>query len=147
MSGMRRILVHWNHEPFHSEIDAILEKLLIRHTRPSVAVIRQIEMSDGAVLGQHHKANDTTRATIPFDCLLQGAPHKVNALLLRHLFPPVGIGITVDVGRSRTTDGERLLVKGSSQRYRVHLTTVSCVPTSENDTRTRIMSVRRDGLG
>lgn len=93
-------------KPFHSEFDAILENLLIRHTRPSVAVVGQIEMSHGALFGEHHKTNDTTGATVPFDCLLQSAPHKVDTLLLRHLLPPVGVGITVDVGRPRTTDGE-----------------------------------------
>ena len=122
-------------KPFHS-IDAILEHLLIRHARPSVAVVRQIKMSHSTILGQDHKANDTARATIPLDRLLQSTPHKVDTFLLCHLFPPVGIGITVDVGRARTTDSERLLVKGSSQRYREHLTTVSWVPSGENDTRT-----------
>lgn len=93
-------------KPFHSEIDAILENLLIRHTRSSVAVVRQIEMSHGAIFGQHYETNDTTGAAVPFDCLLQSVPHEIDALLLRHLFPPVGISISVDVGRPRTTDGE-----------------------------------------
>lgn len=129
--------------PFHS-IDAILEHLLIRHARPGVAVVREVKMSHGTILGQNHQTNNTTRATIPLDRLLQSTPHKVNTLLFRHLFPPVGIGITVDVGRARTTNSERLLVKGSSQRYRVHLTTVSWVPSGENDTRTRKSIISMD---
>src|SRR4051812_19408102 len=56
-------------KPFHS-IDAILGLLLIRHARPSVAVVRQVKMSDGAGLGQDHETNDTTRAAVPLDGLL-----------------------------------------------------------------------------
>ena len=93
-------------KPFHLEIDAILEHLLIRHSRPGVAVVWQVEMSHGTGLGQDHQTNDTTGAAVPFDCLLQSVPHEIDALLLRHLFPPVGISISVDVGRPRTTDGE-----------------------------------------
>jgi hypothetical protein len=56
-------------KPFHS-IDAILGLLLIRHARPSVAVVRQVKMSDGAGLGQDDETNDTTRAAVPLDGLL-----------------------------------------------------------------------------
>lgn len=85
-------------KPFHLEMDAILEHLLIRHSRPGVAVVWQVEMSHGTGLGQDHETNDTTGAAVPLNRLLQSTPHEINALCLRHLFPPVGIGITVDVG-------------------------------------------------
>ena len=101
-------------KPFHLVIDAILERLLIRHSRPSVAVVRQVEVSHGTGLGQDHETNDTTGATVPLNCLLQSTPHEIDAFFLCHLFLPVGIGITVDVGRARTADSKRLLVKGSS---------------------------------
>lgn len=85
-------------KPFHLEVDAILEHLLIRHSWPGVAVVWQVEMSHGTGLGQDHETNDTTGAAVPLNRLLQSTPHKINAFFLCHLFPPVGIGITVDVG-------------------------------------------------
>lgn len=67
-------------------------------------------MPHGALSCQDHDPNDTARASIPLDRLLQRTPHKADALFFCHLFPPIGVGETVDVGRPRAPDGERLLV-------------------------------------
>lgn len=90
--------------------DANSTHALMCHPGSGVAVVGQVKVPHCPLLGQDHQSNDTTRASIPLDRLLQGAPHEINTLLLGHLLLPVCVGIAVDVGRARTTDRERLLV-------------------------------------
>lgn len=109
---------------------------LIRHAGPGVVGVRKIQVPHSTRLGQNNQPNNTTRATIPLDRLLQCTAHKVDALLFCHLLPPVRISITVDVGRARAADRKRLLVERSAQRNRVYLATVSRVVSGDDNART-----------
>lgn len=90
--------------------DAISTVPLICHPGPSVAIVREVEVPHSSLLGQDNQSDDTARAPIPLDRLLQCTPHKVDALFLCHLLLPVRIGVTVDIGRARASDREGLLV-------------------------------------
>lgn len=90
-------------------------------------------MPHGTLGRQHHQPDDTARAAIPFDGLLQGAPDKADPFLLRHVLLPVVIAVAVDVGRAGPANGVCLLVERSSEGNLVDLTTVSGVVSSDDD--------------
>lgn len=114
------------------------------HAGPSVSIVWQIEMSHCSLLSENHQSDHSTRATIPFDCFLQGTSHKVNAFFLGHLLSPVCIRISIDVRRARAANCKRLLVQRSSQGYRVYLTTVSRIISCNDDTSTVAASQQKD---
>jgi hypothetical protein len=63
----------------------------------AVVCIWKIEMSVCTLRCQNNHSNDTTRASVPFDCFLQCSLDKVYRLGLGHTFPPVGIAVSVDI--------------------------------------------------
>jgi len=95
--------------------------------------IRQIQVPVRALGRQHHHANDTTRAAIPLDRLLQRLLHKPHSIGLLHALPPVGVAETVDVCRARTADRVRLLVEGSAEGDAVDLAAVTLVPACDDE--------------
>lgn len=102
----------------------------------SVVGVREIQVSVRSLLSENNHTNDTTGAAIPLDSLSQGSLDEVDSIVLLHALSPVGITVTVDISRSRTTNGVRLLVKRTSQRNGVNLTTESLIPASNNQTGT-----------
>lgn len=104
--------------------------LLVPHL---VLRVRQIQMPVGALGRQHHHANDTARAAVPPDGLLQGALDEVDGLGLLHALFPVGVAVSVDVGRARAADGVRALVQRTSKRDAVNLAAVALVPACDNE--------------
>ena len=75
-----------------------------------VAVVWQVQVSLCSLCCQNHHADDTARATVPFDGLPQGSLDKVYALLLVHALLPVRVTVSVDVCRTGSCDGIRLFV-------------------------------------
>lgn len=75
-----------------------------------VLCIWEIQMSVRTLRRQNHHADHTTRATIPLDCLSQSTLDEADGLFLVHSFLPVGIAVSVDVGRTGSSNGIRLLV-------------------------------------
>jgi hypothetical protein len=92
-------------------------------------------------LCQHNKPNDTTRASIPFDSLSKRTLDKLDALRLRHSRPPIGVAITIDVGRTTSANGIILLVKGSSERNAVNLSAPPVIIPRNNHSRTELVLV------
>lgn len=88
---------------------------LLRSTHLSVdidlvVVVWQVQMSVCAVLGQDNHTNDAAGAAVPSDGLTETHLDEVNCVLLLHVLLPVLLAQTVDVCRSRTSNGVRLLV-------------------------------------
>lgn len=77
-------------------IVVLLVHSLLR-TWPSVAIVRQVQMSNGALGRQDHHTDNTTGAAVPLDSLLQGTLHELDSLFLRHVFLPMSVTVTVDV--------------------------------------------------
>lgn len=102
----------------------------------SVVGIRQVQVSVCSFLGKDDHTNDTTGASVPLDSLPQSPLDEVDSVILLHTLSPVGITVTVDVSRSRTTDGIGLLMEGTTQGDGVDLATESLIPTSNNQTGT-----------
>lgn len=108
-------------------------QLLMPHC---IVGVGEVQVSVRSLLGENNHTDDTTRTTIPLDSLPQSSLDKVDCIILLHTLSPVGITVTVDVSRSGTTNGVRLLVKGTAQRNGVDLTTKSLIPASNNQTST-----------
>ena len=102
--------------------------------RTSVAIVGQIQVSLSTLGRQDDHANDTTRASVPFDGLPQRPLDERNALFLAHAFLPVGVAVSVDVRRSRACNSVRLFVQGAAEGYRVYLAAMSLVPACDDDT-------------
>ena len=62
-----------------------------------VVVIRQVQMPDSTLLGQHNHADNSSGAAIPLDGLGERHLDEVDGLLLLHVLLPVLVGETVDV--------------------------------------------------
>lgn len=67
--------------------------------------VGEIQVSVRTVLGENHHADDTSRAAVPLDGLPQCSLDEVDSIVLLHTLSPVGITVSVDVGRSRATNG------------------------------------------
>jgi hypothetical protein len=107
--------------------------LLMPH---SVVGVREVQVSVCSFLGENNHTNNTTGAAIPLDGLPQSSLDEVDRIVLLHALSPVGVTVAVDVSRSGSTNGIRLLVERTTQRNGVDLTTESLIPTSNNQTGT-----------
>lgn len=68
--------------------------LLVSHL---VLAIRQVQVPVRTLGREHHHANDTTRAAVPPDRLLERTLDKVHSLCLLHALLPVIVAVAVDV--------------------------------------------------
>lgn len=138
VAGWMALIVHsWP----KSKRTSSLVRLRTSSVLDLVLLVGQVQMSFGTLLGHHHHADDTTRATIPLDGLLQGALDKLDGVLLLHALFPVVVAVAVDVGRSGTADGVGLLVQRTAEGNGVDLTAVSLVPAGDDETRTEKLFV------
>lgn len=105
--------------------------LLVPHL---VLAIWQVQVPIRTLGREHNHADDTTRATVPPDSLLQRALDKVHRLRFLHTLLPVVVAVTVDVCRTGPADRVRTLVQRATQGNAVYLTTMTLVPSSNNET-------------
>lgn len=107
----------------------------------SIALIGEENVPLVTLAVQNNQTNNTTRTSIPLDSLGKSTLDKLDTLLFRHVRSPVCITVTVNVGRSTSTDGVLLLVKGTSQRNAVNLTTVARIVAGDNYSSTEVVFV------
>lgn len=103
--------------------------------------VRQVQVPIRPLGRQHHHANDTARAAIPPDSLLQRILDEVNCLLLLHTLLPVRVAVAIDVGGARTSDRVGLFVQGTAQGNAVYLATVALVPACDDKSGTIVATV------
>jgi hypothetical protein len=66
---------------------------------------------------------------------------EVDAVITIHALTEVSIAVTINVGRSRTSNREGLSHQRPTERNIVHLATVYGVPSSNNQTRKKVILV------
>jgi hypothetical protein len=101
-------------------------------SRTCISIIRQVQMPDCALPRQHDHPDDTARATVPLDGLLQRLLDELDALVLAHVVLPVRIAEAVDVRRSGSADRIGLLVQRAAEWDTVDGATGSFVVSGKN---------------
>lgn len=99
-----------------SQYDALLRALnallcpalLVPHL---VLAIRQVQVPVRTLGREDHHANDTTRAAVPPDRLLERALDELHRLRFFHALLPVVIAVTIDICRSGPADRVGALVQ------------------------------------
>src|SRR2546421_11994249 len=105
---------------------------------PGVSIVGEIQVPNRTFGSQNYHPDHPSRTSVPLDRFLQCAFDKLHSFFFSHPLFPVCIAVAVDIGRSRTTNGIRLLVKGATQWYRVDLSAMSSIVACNDHAGTKV---------